>query len=452
MTSENIKDMVSAIKKEISSLKRSRHFIDYYEARDFSPCLDDIRDSILNLSKKHPKEAFVLMKNFMESHESVMDRCDDSDGDISGSYIEACDKFAEVGKMANISIDEAVELVFEMFMKDSYGIYDGIIRSFRDVLKNEGLELLKSKLLSQLSEEKIRSQAAKKKEYFDSQRMVNLKTGEVISFSSEKCRTKAIEDISRNIKIGLCEIADCRSDVDEYIRGCVFPKTAYNYDDFYNSDKIGIASRLLEQNRAPEALEWLNAINKDSRDSETIKLRIAALESLNRKEEAQQERISWFNSTLDHKVFKEIMVHATPQFQEEFQEEAIKTVFNSGRVSTALDFFVQGKFIDECSTLVLSKIDLLSGEGYYSLRPAAQILRDKYPLSATLLYRKLIAYIMDGAKSRYYDYAVKDLMACEELSRRICEYKAFKSHEEYFSEFQEKHKKKSAFWSKFRSK
>jgi hypothetical protein len=210
---------------------------------------------------------------------------------------------------------------------------------------------------------------------------------------------------------------------------------------------------LLEQNRASEALEWLNAIKKkNSWDLEPIKLKIAALELLNKPEEAQQERILWFNSTLDYGVFKEIMVHATPQFQKKFQKEAIETVFNFGRVSTALDFFVHGKFIDECSTLVRSKIDLLSGESYYSLRPAAEVLRDKHPLSATLLYRKLIEYVMGGAKSKYYNYAVKDLMACEELSKRICEYETFKSHEEYFLEFQEKHKKKPAFWSKFRSK
>jgi hypothetical protein len=217
MADEGIKDIVSEIKKEISSLRRSHHFIDYYEASGFSPHLDDIRNSIVNLSEKYPKEAFVLIKKFMESHESVMNRCDDSDGIISGSYVEACDKFGEIGKLANISVGEAVDLVFAMFMENSYGIYDGVIRSFMDVLKNDGLELLKSKLMSQLSEDKINAQAAKKKKYFDSQRMVNLKTREMIGFSSEDCRKEAIEDIFRNIKIGLCEIADCRSDVNEYI-------------------------------------------------------------------------------------------------------------------------------------------------------------------------------------------------------------------------------------------
>ncbi|MDR3186991.1 MAG: hypothetical protein LBT63_00980 [Holosporaceae bacterium] len=450
MTDKDLEEAVSEIKGEISSLKRSRRFIDYYEAQSFYPCLDDIVNSIMELSKGHPKEAFILMKNFMESHESVMNRCDDSDGDISGSYIEACGKFGEIGKLANISVDEAVELVFEMFTKNQYGIYGSIICSFKDVLKEDGLELLKSKLLSQLSEDKIKSKAAKKKKYFDSRSMVNLETGEAISFSSEECRKKAKEDICTDIKIGLCEIADCRRNVDEYILACAFPKTSYNYGDFYDSDKKGIASRLLEQNRAVEALEWLSKIKENSWDFEPTKLKIAALESLNRAEEAQQERVSWFNSTLDYKVFKEIIARATPQFQEEFRKEAIKTVFNSSEVSTALDFFVQGKFIDECSALVRSKIDLLSGESYYSLRPAAKILGDKHPLSATLLYRKLIGYVMDGAKSRYYDYAVKDLMACEKLSKKICEYETFKSHEEYFSEFQERHKKKPAFWSKFR--
>jgi hypothetical protein len=146
------------------------------------------------------------------------------------------------------------------------------------------------------------------------------------------------------------------------------------------------------------------------------------------------------------------MEHATPQFREEFQKEAIKTVFNSGRTSTALDFFVQGKFIDECSMLVQSKIDLLSGESYYSVRPAAKMLQDKHPLSATLLYRKMTDCIADKGESKYYDYAVKDLIACEELSKKIDDYKGFKTHEEYFANFQEKHKRKSAFWSKYKDK
>ncbi|MDR1236026.1 MAG: hypothetical protein LBJ96_03385 [Holosporaceae bacterium] len=443
MTNEDVKDEVSAIKKEISSLKRSSRFIDYYKARDFFRYLYGIRDSIVDLSKKHPKEAFILMKKFVESHESVMDRCDDSDGIISESYVDACDEFGEIGKLADVSIDEAVDLVFEMFTENSYGMYDHVIRSFKDVLKNDGLELLKSRFLSRLSESEIEAQTAEKKKYLDSQRMMDFKTRKVITFSLEDCKEKVIKDISRNIENGLREIADCRSDVDAYIQACVFPKTSYNYDDFRDSDKKRIASRLLNQKRASEVLEWLNEMEEDSWDSEPIKLRIAALELLNRTEEAQQERISWFNLTLSHSIFREIMEHATPQFREEFQKEAIKTIFNSDRVSTALDFFVQRKFIDECSILVQSKVDSLSEESYYSVRPAAKMLRDKHPLSATLLYRKMIDCIAGKGESKYYDYAVKDLLTCEELSKKIDDYKCFKSHGEYFADFQEKHKRKS---------
>jgi hypothetical protein len=122
VNSDNAKEAVSVIKKEISSIKRSSKFIDYYASRDFSLKLGNMRDSILNLSAKHPKEAFGLMKSFMESHESVLNRCDDSDGIISGAYCEACDKLGEMAKLANISLEESINLVFEMFTENPFGI------------------------------------------------------------------------------------------------------------------------------------------------------------------------------------------------------------------------------------------------------------------------------------------------------------------------------------------
>jgi hypothetical protein len=79
----------------------------------------------------------------------------------------------------------------------------------------------------------------------------------------------------------------------------------------------------------------------------------------------------------------------------------------------------------------------------------AKILQKLDPLASTLLYRKMIQPVLEGAKSRYYNYAAQDLALCSTLGYKITDWKEHVLHDIYLKQIQETHKRKVSFWPKY---
>ena len=174
------KKIGSIIQKEISALKRSTKFIDYYEAEALSDRLNQLRLRIANdLNAKSPALAFELMLAFLDLHENTLNRADDSNGNVGGVFREACEDLGKISENVHAPISTVVDLVFSRFTHNHFGIYDQLIWNFKNTLKNEGLDLLQDKL----------------EKYTDTN-----------------------DDIT--VTLGLMSIADCRKDVDAYIKAC----------------------------------------------------------------------------------------------------------------------------------------------------------------------------------------------------------------------------------------
>ena len=78
------KKIVSMIKKEIVSLKRSSKFVNYYDSDSLADRLHDLRLSIVgDLNAKSPKIAFEMMLDFLDLHKNTLERVDDSNGKIA---------------------------------------------------------------------------------------------------------------------------------------------------------------------------------------------------------------------------------------------------------------------------------------------------------------------------------------------------------------------------------
>ncbi|MDP3936182.1 MAG: hypothetical protein Q8Q56_04265, partial [Alphaproteobacteria bacterium] len=72
---EDPKMIVSLIKKEIASLKRSTRYVDYYESTALADRLNQLRLRIIDdVSAKSPKHALELMWEFLDLHEKTFDR------------------------------------------------------------------------------------------------------------------------------------------------------------------------------------------------------------------------------------------------------------------------------------------------------------------------------------------------------------------------------------------
>ncbi|GHT95591.1 hypothetical protein FACS1894122_13220 [Alphaproteobacteria bacterium] len=435
-------ELISTIEKSISSYKKSKAFIGYWDAGGFADVMDQTRENIVNLANTSPNEARKLMLDLIKTHAKVIERSDDSNGYIGNFYAQCMEDFGKIFLKLSVDIKEIVKLVCDLFMHDNYGVMGNVISDFKDVLREEGLELLKKNFLELASPRGLEEVKKKAETKFEKEKA----KGELDEDDNlQEEVNKKVEYYLDNIERGLAHIADCRNDVDEYIQAQSFHGGLYEYD------YLAIAKRMINHARYGEALEWLDKLSKPIttwRD-DYLKLKISALSLSGELETAQQERIAWFQADFKYDLYEEILKNANDTFREQFRKQSIEKAFEHKDIYAAIDFLMQLDEVEKCAEFVLLKAESINGAYYELLRPMAKILRNNYPLASTILYRKLTEHSLAKAVSKYYQYAAKDLIACHELSSQITDFGSHKNHEAYFKEIQEKHQRKCAFWDIF---
>src|SRR3954449_2811498 len=84
-------DVVKEVRKRLTSITRSRSFVDWQGVRSLAGDLDLQRSAIVEtVAKVDAAEAFDLLWCFMALAPAVFDRCDDSSGIVSGVFRQAC--------------------------------------------------------------------------------------------------------------------------------------------------------------------------------------------------------------------------------------------------------------------------------------------------------------------------------------------------------------------------
>lgn len=93
---EDPKKIVSMIKTEIASLKKSSRFIDYYESGDLATKLDQLRMHITrDLLPRFPNQAVDSLTSFLDLHPKTLNRVDDSNGVVGNVFMQACADLAK---------------------------------------------------------------------------------------------------------------------------------------------------------------------------------------------------------------------------------------------------------------------------------------------------------------------------------------------------------------------
>jgi hypothetical protein len=115
-TNEDPKKIISLIKKEINALRRSTKFVDYFGSRQLGDRLDKIRFYITeDLMPKSPLQAIELMKDFLNLHESTLNRVDDSSGEVGCSFTLGCIDLGKMYEEISLPITEVTEFVFTCY-------------------------------------------------------------------------------------------------------------------------------------------------------------------------------------------------------------------------------------------------------------------------------------------------------------------------------------------------
>ncbi len=414
------------IGKRLTALRQARSFVDWQKRPAFVKDLDQQRQLILDkVAGDRPDLALELMWRFMDLAEPVLERVDDSRGDVGDVFRQACRDLGTVAAKASPDPTRLADRVLEAITANEYGEYDQLVEVILPALGEAGVARLKERLTAALA---------------------------------ARPRTKDGYDATAGaLRRALQDIADHEGDVDAFIKheeGRRSPQRA-----------AAIATRLLAAGRAEEALTFLEKgapAELSARDLEELwafsleevgagdwdQAWVAALLAVGRYEEAQRFRWRRFETRLDAAHLRAYL-KALPDFEDVVAErKALDHALTFPHFGMALVFLVEWKALREAARLVLERSREIDGNLYFVLDPAAKALEGKHPLAAVLLRRAMIEDTLEGAKATRYGHAARHLLEGRGLEAGIGDHGGFETHEAFVARLRAQHGRKAGFWSR----
>jgi hypothetical protein len=427
-------DVAAEIRKRLVSIARSKSFVDWRKIKPLAQDLEMQRTAIMDhVAPTKAADAFDLLWRMLEMAPSIYERCDDSNGTISSVISSARADLGIVAEAKALAPSMLADRVFQGVCANDYGQFDGLIALMAKPLGRDGLELLKAKFGELPVEPQVRSRQ-------DERRVIGYGSAGPIFEDDYKARNHA-----RTTKSALTEIADALRDVDGYA-ACFSTQERAN-----PTIAARIAERLLVAGRAAEAMAALTAAKdqfaKGGNWSEWRRVRIDTLEALGRSDEAQSERWTIFESSLNA-TYLRAYIKRLPDFDDEEAEiRALAFVAAHHNFNQALGFLIDWPAHDLAAKLVLARQGELDGNHYELLTPAAEALEDRHPLAATLMLRSMIDYSLIHSRSKRYGHAARHLQTCEHLANRVENFGDRRDHAAYVAHLRQLHGRKSGFWS-----
>ena len=334
-------ELVKELRKRLTTIERSRSFIDWQNRKTLIEDLETQRRAIVDqVAKADLAEALELMWRLMALANSVFERCDYSSGTVMGIFHAACRDLGEIAQAAKVVPEPLAERAFNALSENDYGQYDELIRVLSPALGPAGLEQLK-------------------------ERFLELSWGAGGPLYADDIAASRRQSIIRR---ALQDIADAQGDVDAFI--------AQQSETAKTVPRVAaeIARRLLEAGRAKEAWSAINAVDEKRPGwipFEWEETRLDVMEALGRKDEAQVYRWQCFERPLNSAHLRAYL-KGLPDFEDlEAEERAMSYASGFPSVHQALTFLVSWPALDKAAALVTRRSGELDGDHYEILSPAA---------------------------------------------------------------------------------
>jgi hypothetical protein len=412
------------LRSRLVTLSRSRSMLPYDRGRELIAELDELRATIIEtIAAKDSRLAFELLWEFLDLHPSILERVDDSSGRAGSVFRMACDDLGPIAQQAGIEPEALAATVFEKVTNNSYGLYDGLVVSLAPALGQKGRAALRGLLLQRRQ-----------------QHLTEDKRAEIVAGRYDFTLS--------SLSLALRDIAECEGDADAFI-------DTYQGRDLTNPRFASeIALQLLRSSRGQEALSYLDratpAAENHFGQTEWTDARIAALDALQRVEEAQKLRLAFFQAQLSPSHLRAYL-DQLPDFDDvEAEDRALDFVAGHTDVHAALAFLVWWPALERAARLVQLRISDIDGDRYELLDPAAVTLEGKYPLAAVLLRRALIEVTLHKGRATRYKHAARHVREIDSLNVQIKDYAGFETHEQFMARLLRTHPRKTGFWSLLR--
>jgi hypothetical protein len=471
-------ELAQEVRKRLAAVERSSSWLDQKRRDALLADLDRQRQAVVGPIAAHdPDLAVELLWRFLDLASSLQDRCDCSDEGELPLFHQASADLGQVACRAKGSTAALAEQVGAALLENEGGEYDHLIAHLKDALKPEGLQQLSQMMEAQRplrrsdvkqadgesacfdGEEEDDEEAADGDgsigtPYFDGRDWLVDEDDFGADFESDfdsdddeadddEAEYEADDDDpdldsnphdrGQTVRLAMLAIADALGDAEAYLAEYRDHQPAALKQPLVAAR---IAQRLTAAGRAEEALALLDAA-KPSADQAPpgpgpwIDARIAALDQLERGEEAQQWRWRFALLRLSSQHLRDYLKRL-PAFEDgEAQEQALDLVLEHPYLGPALEFLHHWPDRRRCARLILARPAELDRADEQLLAAVAEALEADQPLAATLCLRALIEAILEQARSNRYRHAVRHLASCRRLAGSIDAWGAIPNHNTY---------------------
>ena len=370
------------------------------------------------IAAHNPALAVELFWDLLALAEGLIERCEDSDGAVRDFFHQCCGTLGPLAQKLSGDPASLADQVYSAIVSNRYGQFDPILRDLAPALGPVGLVHLRQRLDSLRRRDTTN---ARKKSHHD-----------------------------RIVHIAMLDIADALQDAEAYL--------AEYRDHHPEALKVPaiaaeVAQRFTPAGRAEEALALLETANpglakRPAGAEEWCDARLAALDALNRQEEAQQQRWEFALMELSSRHLRDYL-QRLPAFEDVIAEErALDLVAEHDDLNEALWFLLHWPEPRRAARLVLASPKPLDGNDYSLLAPLAELLEKKHPLAATRCLRAMIDFSLAVGRSKRYPHAARHLETCQRLAKTIPDWGDMVDHHSYEAKLRRDHGRKHGFWSR----
>lgn len=397
-SAEGVEGAAQAVRQRLQAIARARTWVDSRRRKALLSDLDSQHQAIRGpIAAADAGLAFELLLRFLELAEGVLARCSDSSGAVIGLFRQAAGDLAPLAGAAGVEPRDLAEQLAELLAENGTGPWDGLIPELADLLGETGLRQLEATLLE---------------------------------------RGGLEPEIHGQILIALGDLDTWLEQFDEHqLR---WPDTA-----------AAVAQQLLTAGRADQALTVLDRAAAAAASWQLPlwhDVRIAVLEALERREEAQQERWRCFARLLSTPHLRAYLQELDDFADVEAEERALQLAEAHPTPLLALPFLVGWPALRRAARFVIANAERWDGEAWEVLAPAAERLSGEHPLAATLLLRAMVRFALAEGRSSRYRHAADHLASCERLAARIDAWQGIEPHSSFAGRLREIHATRWSFW------
>ena len=365
------------------------------------------------LLPKDPPAALSLFEAFIEADAAWFDGADDSDGVIGDSVRAACRHWLQAAARCETPPSAWPERVLELYEADVYGARDELLRRADLLLDEPAQRALVAGLESQLAQ-----------------------TVE----ASGPGENPPMEVF--HISAALSLLAESLRDPDVMVRATL--RYTPNPDGLQRQE---FARAYLAAGRPADALKWLHDAWGHLDDSRQ-RLLADALERLGRFEESSPIRQRMFERTLSDDDFERWLEHLPDAARSDAVAHARGLALAHDDPAAAATILLSLGDTTSAEDRLLAERGSLDGKDYGRLVPLANALRTQECLRGeTVVYRALLAGILDRAYARAYGHAARYWTRLREIAGSGVSALPLQSHEDFEAEIRARHARKSAFWA-----